>query len=168
MKKIIPYIATAIRYLSGIILIIITAIMIAQVIDRFVFHKAIRWAEEFCAMALVVGTYIAAPAAVFGKDHTRIDFVVRAIPQPYQNYVEALTNVICAVYMGLLSRYCVPVIQMNVRNLTAVMRVPTAILSVAVLVSAILMIVFFLYNAYEYIIATKSSKDAIEKGGEKE
>lgn len=61
--------------LCAILLIAITAVVFAQVVNRFVFHGTFAWAEEISIYMMVWLVFLGASINVLEESNIRIDFL---------------------------------------------------------------------------------------------
>ncbi|MFZ7102457.1 MAG: TRAP transporter small permease [Peptococcaceae bacterium] len=159
MKSILFKIVWLLKVICAVEMVAIVVVTFGQVICRYVLKSSIFWAEEFAAYSMLWVIFLASAIGVFEGSHTRIDFFIKAFPEKYRHFLEAATNMICIIFMGLLCYYTVPVIQMNMKTVSSVMKVPLAILSIAVFVGGVLMALFFAVHAYCHLTGKSINQD---------
>lgn len=70
-------------YASFAILLIMTLVMFAAVVSRYVFNSSIVWAEELSRYLFVWFVFISASYAVITKAHIRVEALNMIIPKKF-------------------------------------------------------------------------------------
>lgn len=90
--------------ISGILLIGVTLIIFAGVVNRTFFHFTWLFVEEYSALALIPISYIAMGYTLRWNQHLKMDLVVRSVPSKVKQIFgifAALFSLVCIVYMTI-------------------------------------------------------------------
>ena len=129
--------------------VIIIGVTFAQVVARYLYGKAFFWGEELAIYSMVWLTFLGSVVVTNEGAHTRITFFVELLPKPAQKYVRCFANLLCIGFLVGLASTCAGTVEVAMRSYSAGLRVPMGVLYVAVPVSGILMIVYFLLHIYK-------------------
>lgn len=92
-------------YASFAILLIMTLVMFAAVVSRYVFNSSIVWAEELSRYLFVWFVFISASYAVITKAHIRVEALNMIIPKkirPYVNLIGSFIWMLFSLYISYL------------------------------------------------------------------
>lgn len=92
-------------YASFSILLIMTLVMFAAVVSRYVFNSSIVWAEELSRYLFVWFVFISASYAVITKAHIRVEALNMIIPKkirPYVNLIGSFIWMLFSLYISYL------------------------------------------------------------------
>jgi TRAP-type C4-dicarboxylate transport system permease small subunit len=131
-------------FLTGLCIIVGTL----QVIGRFLIHYSIPWSEEFIRYSFVWITFLGASLAVRENVHARVSFFLEILSKPIQRALNILSNLICIVFSTVIIVEGINIImmQLQTKQLTSAMEIPIAFIFLAIPVSAVTMIFYFLTN----------------------
>lgn len=82
-------------WISGAALFIMAALIFVNVIMRYIFHSAIKGADEVVTILMVMVVYFAMCKSTRIRAHVRVDFVTNLMPEALRNFVLALTAWAC-------------------------------------------------------------------------
>jgi tripartite ATP-independent transporter DctM subunit len=82
----------ALRWLGGVILAVIFAVVMTSVILRYVFGSGLIWSEELAIWLNVLLVAVGAPLAVTGPLAVRLDMVTRYLPSALQEIAHVLAD----------------------------------------------------------------------------
>jgi TRAP-type C4-dicarboxylate transport system permease small subunit len=125
-----------------------TVITFVQVVSRYVFGVSFFWAEELARFSMIWIAFLGAAVGVSQKAHTRIDFFINLLPKPARKWVEIFDNLVCLVFVIIISYYSIGVIQITMKNLSTGLKVPMGIVYASLPISGVLMIIYFLIQIY--------------------
>ncbi|RUL47778.1 MULTISPECIES: TRAP transporter small permease [Lysinibacillus] len=92
-------------YACFAILIVMTVVMFAGVIWRYVFNSSIVWAEELARYLFVWFVFLSASYAVISKAHIRVEALNAIIPlkiRPYINLIGSFVWLLFSLYIAYL------------------------------------------------------------------
>ena len=98
------YIRT-IRFLAGICMALIVAIMITQVFYRYVLGGSLIWAEELCRYLLIWQTFLVLGLAYSRGEFVTLDFLPSALPPRGRWILRAVTAVPIIAFLLLMAWY---------------------------------------------------------------
>ncbi len=105
----------ALEYLSMACIAVMTILVIAQVVLRYVFNDPLDWSEEMARILFIYLAFIGIGAAYGRRKHMAIDAVVILLPPRKRRAVE------CAV-VGIASAFLLAVIMLTVRSMVELHR----------------------------------------------
>jgi TRAP-type C4-dicarboxylate transport system permease small subunit len=100
-------------FLSGALMIAITAILLYCVLMRYWFNKPPIWSEDVPRVLFVWMTYLAAVVATRRDTNIKVTFIVDKFPRPVQLAIDIVMTAIVVVMMLVLAWYSWPVIELN-------------------------------------------------------
>jgi C4-dicarboxylate transporter DctQ subunit len=142
------YLIKLIEGICTVLLTLMTVVCFAQVVNRYVFSKGFRWAEEMAIYSMVWLIFLGAVVCVRRDRHTRIDFLLILLPHKIRKCVEIFDYILCMSFLVLLTYHIIPLIKMNRIAKSIGMRVPLNVLNYAIPVGSVLMIVFLALMIY--------------------
>jgi TRAP-type C4-dicarboxylate transport system permease small subunit len=103
------------EYLSMACIAIMTVLVIAQVVLRYVFNDPLDWSEEMARILFIYLAFIGIGAAYGRRRHMAIDALVILLPARMKRTVEF-------VVVGIASAFLVAVIMLTVRSMAELHR----------------------------------------------
>jgi TRAP-type C4-dicarboxylate transport system permease small subunit len=158
LLKCADYLIKAIEVVCFALMALMTLATFAQAVNRYIFNSSFFWAEEAAIMSMIYIAFLGATLAVRRDSHTRIDFLINRLPAKTKRYVDALNNVVCALFMGFLAKSALPIINVTSTQKTIGMGAPRSLYYYAILISSILMIVYLLILALFKIVGYEPDK----------
>lgn len=86
------------QYFSGSALVLMTAIIIAQVFGRYVLNSSPVWAEQATLLILIWCVFFAAAAGVRESFHIRISIAVDHLPDTSRRFANLVANTVVALF----------------------------------------------------------------------
>ena len=105
----------ALEYLSMACIAVMTILVIAQVVLRYVFNDPLDWSEEMARILFIYLAFIGIGAAYGRRKHMAIDAVVILLPPRMKRAVEFLV-------VGIASAFLLAVIMLTVRSMVELHR----------------------------------------------
>lgn len=161
LKRLDALLFRVVQICLGITMIALTAIVVVQVLVRYVLHVSIGGVEELPVYLMLVSVWIAAIIVAKGDAHVKIELLDMFVKN---KHIIAVINVIlcglsgvglayfawlCLSYMFKLQRY---------GDVTAGLGIPVWILEAFMVVSCALMAVYYVINFIKKILALKEGK----------
>lgn len=162
VNKIINGIRIFLEVVCGCLLIGLTAVVFAQVFNRFVLHGTFAWAEEAAIYMMIWMVFLGASINILKGSNIKIDFFTRLLPARIQYLLDFACQLICMGFTGYMCQKSWMIIQLNRHNLAPGIRIPIAVMYAGLTISAILMILFFIWQAVQDL------RLAMGKGGDVE
>lgn len=135
------------RWLTALLLAVMSAVVIYVVIARFLFDATPAWSEELPRLCLVWMAYLAGAVAVGENTHLR-----PGMPLPFAagglaaRLVELANNLAILAFMAVVGWAGIGLSQMTLTQLTPALRVPAAFFYFALPATYLLGIVFMVHK----------------------
>jgi TRAP-type C4-dicarboxylate transport system permease small subunit len=100
-------------FVSGVLMLAISAIVIYCVVARYVFNRPPIWSEDVPRVLFVWMTYIAAVVATRRDANIKVTFIVEKLPMRAQLVLDIAMTAIVVALMLVLAWYSWPVIELN-------------------------------------------------------
>lgn len=102
MKTLSGYINKIEQYFVGILILIITAVLFANVVLRY-FNMSFDWADEFSRYGIVWVTFIGASICVYKGAHIGVDAILMLLPDTGKKIVAVVTTLIALAFAILFT-----------------------------------------------------------------
>jgi C4-dicarboxylate transporter DctQ subunit len=79
---------------AGFGLVVMSTMVFAQVVMRYVFHAPMSWSDEIAVYCLVWSVYLSASWCVRERAHIRVMNLIRAFPHPVSLWLTYLSDLI--------------------------------------------------------------------------
>ena len=158
MKKL-DVLTRVITILCAILMVVITGTTFIQVVRRYMFGSVFRWAEELAIYAMVWVTFLGAVLCQRHSEHVRIDFFINLLPAKLKKWVEVFDLVICMVFMMILAFYSPSLLGTTGKFISTGFTIPMYFVYGSVLVSAILMIPYFIVQIIHKVKGIEEAED---------
>jgi TRAP-type C4-dicarboxylate transport system permease small subunit len=106
---------TALEYLSMACIALMTILVVAQVVLRYVFNDPLDWSEEMARIVFIYLAFIGIGAAYGRRRHMSIDALVTLLPARLKRAVEFAV-------VGIASAFLAAVILLTVRSMAELQR----------------------------------------------
>ena len=162
VKKINSFFVAAQRGFLCFIMALLTVSMFAEIITRYFFNTSLFGLEEFVGFTAVWVYFIGASYGSYERSHIKAEFVEVLFRKPRSaNAVKTLAGVV-STWMSLIFTkwsytFVMESIQMDERSPTY--DVPMVLFQSALLVGAVLMTVYFLWETIEFAYYTVKGKE---------
>lgn len=124
IKKANSILMSAIRLILIVFGSVLTALIIMNVILRYVFNSGISWSEEAGRFLFVWCTFLGAMMATNDKAHMRLDFVVEKFPGVSRKVVEIIALLLVLLLVGVLFWGGVEVVMTTWQIPTSALKIP--------------------------------------------
>lgn len=81
-----------------ILLVIVTVVMIAQVLLRYIFDSPLYWAEEFCRYGLVWSTFVSIGYCIRYQINLHVDLLDKIMPKILRTVVQYFIKLACLAF----------------------------------------------------------------------
>ncbi|HEY4622298.1 MAG TPA: TRAP transporter small permease [Metalysinibacillus sp.] len=149
-------------YACFIILAVMTAVMFAGVVWRYVFNSSLVWSEELTRYLFIWFVFLSASYAVTTKSHIRVDALNMMIPVKIRKYVNLIGSIVWVgfsffiAYLGV--EYALNLLDQN--TISAAIKAPMGIVYLGIPIGYSLMgIRIFIHEVYA-VIFNKEAGDA--------
>lgn len=120
-----------------ILLVVISFVMFAQIIARYVFNNSMSWPEEFCRYCYVWTVFLSISYTIARGSMLRVTVVMDLFPTKIQNAIRILCDLIMLAMFWVFFRHAVGVvghIKNVTREISSAMRIPMWLIYMSVLV----------------------------------
>lgn len=100
-----------------ILLVLISVVMMAQVVARYVFNNSMTWPEEFCRYCYVWTVFLSVSYTIRRGNMLRVGIVMDMFPTIIQNTVKILCNAVMLALFIVFFKHSLIVVS-NIKNLT--------------------------------------------------
>lgn len=113
-----------------ILLVLISCIMMAQIVMRYVFHASMSWPEEACRYMWIASTCFSLGYVIKNDNALKVDVVMTILPQKIASLLSHIIDALLLLLHGYMTFYSFKTMQMivAVRQLSPAMRMPMWIL----------------------------------------
>ena len=154
MKKAVGYVDETIFGISTVVLVMITVV---GVFFRFVLNKPFPWVEEVQMILVVWSVFYGASIAIRAKGHIAVEIFFDAMPAAVQKLLNVLIWIIIAISIAGITYLQVDrvgdLIKSGLR--TPVLRLPSYIEYIGVVLACALMFIGHIINGIEAILNLK-------------
>ena len=151
-------------YIISIMMIIMVAVMVYQVILRYVFDRSNLWSEEVARYLCVYVTFIGSFIAIRRNSHLKVDFFVELMKPKARKILMLITSTAITLFLFYMTDKGIEMVRGGFRNVTAGLNIPMAYVYIAIPLGCILMILGML----EQILKLIYPDQPVEEGKEAE
>lgn len=107
MKKLLVICENFIKYLVGVLLAAMVAIVFWNVVSRYFLGASIAWSEEISRFMLIWVVFLGAILAYIKDEHLGLDILIKAVPKKVAHVMQVIADigVLYAVYIILVGGY---------------------------------------------------------------
>lgn len=153
--KFLDKIIKGIQWICMFLLIEMVAVIFFQVVSRYCFDIAHFWAEELAVFSMIWLVFLGSVIAESRCDHTRITFFVNLLPVKLRAYVNSFSDLLCIIFLTVLTVKSSSVITIAMRNISTGVRIPMGFVYLSLPIGGILMILYFLADIYKNTLIHK-------------
>ncbi|MDR2080177.1 MAG: TRAP transporter small permease [Treponema sp.] len=163
--EIIQKISLIIGRLLNVVVVALLALMsiliFAQVLGRFVFKNGLFWAEELARFSMVTMVYLGAGLACKYRDHIKVTIVEEMLKGRIRKIYRIVIALISIGFLSILTYYGFSVLGVVRDQISANMQISMSIVYVMIPIGAAIMILYLLIEIIEIIVlADKGEKPA--------
>ncbi|MGI6700557.1 MAG: TRAP transporter small permease [Christensenellales bacterium] len=147
MKRSLSVLTKLIRYFCILAMLIITVVVFIQVINRYFFGKSFQWAEELSILLMIWVAFLGSVLAIRSDSHSRIDFLVKKLPERIKKIVDVFNYLVCALFAAFLAYYSLDIVKAKMDIISTGLPISTAFWPLAVTVGGGLMVVYLVIMA---------------------
>ncbi len=115
------------QYISAAIFIVIMALLLLQVVSRYLFHHSFTWTEELSVLLFVWMTYMGVSSAVTYRKNLRIDALLDVVPFRVKKALLIISDLIFIAFNIYLIFPFLRLIESIGTSRTAILGIPKAI-----------------------------------------
>lgn len=136
---------------SGFCLTIVFLVAFAQVIQRYFFSMSIPWATDVIRICFIYSVVSGMCVGVIRKTHLNIDVFVQLTPLWMRPIFSVISNVVLAIFIGVVLRYSIPFIQANADQVTPYLEFPMSYVYAVFPVTTIVMLLAIINDTYKLL-----------------
>ncbi|SDK60737.1 TRAP transporter small permease [Aliiruegeria lutimaris] len=140
-RKLVNRISDSTEALTGLLLLVVVALNLAQIFFRYVVVDPISWSEEAMRYATTWMVMLAAAPALLRHEHMAVDFLQYDTPPKLRRVVRLVSQGCVAAFCILLIWKGFPGAIDNMRQVSPAIRVPMTLPYLAVPVGAVLILI---------------------------
>lgn len=146
MKKIMDKLASVLESIGGIAVIVMTLVVLLQVIMRYVFNRPLTWTEEFARYVFIYITFIGAGLLVYQRGHLYVEVVFNNLHPKTKSIVQLIIDIVVFGFSAYLIRSSSVAMKFATGSKTTAMQIPAQYIGLSVMIGAVFMTLFSLYN----------------------
>lgn len=149
--------------LSACFLTITVAVVVLNVILRYLFKGGLFWVEEVATTCFIWSVFIGAAAAYRHKMHIGIDLITKLFPQKTRDIISIVISALMVLINGYITYLSTLFIQQNRLKRTPVLDIPALYVNLAITVGFSLITI----HAVAFVIhEVRDLKNLSKEGGE--
>lgn len=123
-----------------ILLILMTAVMFAQIIMRFVYRESMSWPEEFCRFSFVISGFLSIGYCIRKNKMLKVDILVGFFPDSVKKVFDLAGRIVTLIFFTYFSYYGYFAMMNSVRGgmKSPAMEVPMYVLYGSVFVGSVI------------------------------
>lgn len=151
----------------AVLFILMTLLLFAQVVLRYVFAASLFWAEELARFSMVWLVFLGSVMAACTGAHTRIGFFVDLLPAVPRRCVEGGVTLVCAAAAGTIAWYGLTVARLGMLSKSPAMGLPLGyVYSAAPLCCGLMALILLGRAVAQFLGWTQPGGPAEKSGGE--
>lgn len=143
----VPWLRRALEAVTTLQFIALVAVILLQVIVRYVIKIPLVWTEEFVRFTLVWLVLLSSALVMDRGEHIEIDLLDRYLPPALRRWRAAIVALLSAVFLLVLARQGFTFMQRGFA-VSPAMRLPLRWVYAAIPVGAVLMLVFLAARSF--------------------
>lgn len=123
-----------------LLLVLMTAVMFAQIIMRFVYRESMSWPEEFCRFCFVISGFLSIGYCIRRDKMLKVDILVGFFPDSVKRIFDLTGRIVTLIFFTYFSYYGYFAMMNSVRGgmKSPAMEVPMAVLYGSVFVGSVI------------------------------
>lgn len=163
MKGVIRVLDKIQEYIIIFLLTLCTVAGTLQVICRFVLHAPLPWSEEFIRYSFVWIIFLGASLGVKNNAHAGITLFVNILPKALRSILSVISKILCIAFSVIVFKEGINImaVQFQTKQLTAAMEIPIYYVFLAIPVSAVTMIIYYIISIFKSNRQETNGKEAV-------
>lgn len=91
--------------LSGLCFAVVFVVTFSQVIQRYLFHLPMPWANDVIRIFFIYSVFFGMAVGVFNRSHLNIDVVISLCSRRWKAFFEFLSNAVVLCFLSVLLYY---------------------------------------------------------------
>jgi TRAP-type C4-dicarboxylate transport system permease small subunit len=143
------------------LLALMSVLIFAQVLGRFLFKNGLFWAEELARFSMVTMVYLGAGLACKYGDHIKVTVLEEMFKGRIRKIYRIIIALISIGFLSILTYYGFSVLGMVSSQLSANMQIPMSVVYAMIPTGAAIMILYLLIEIIEIVFpADKGERSA--------
>ncbi len=132
------------RWATALVVVAMLALMLVEVVRRYLFDKTFPWSDEIIRYLLLYCTFLGGAAAYYQKGLVAFTLIYDKLPKVAQTFLMLVTNTICLAFFAFLTKYAFLKVTSKsvVKSISTSSGLSMAVPYMAIPIGLILMIVF--------------------------
>jgi len=145
----------ACAYVAGILFMLILAVNIAEVGERYLFARSLIWSSDLSRMMFIWMVMLGAAAAFPRGEHLAVTFIKQMLPRRAQRAVDLVTRLLFGLMLFILVRdgAVIAAVRMNINYVQ--LGWPSGLAYYAVPFSAAVMLFFLAISLWDTLMVKK-------------
>jgi TRAP-type C4-dicarboxylate transport system permease small subunit len=142
--------------------VIILSIMVLSITLQVVFRildKPLAWSVELSQYLFVWLTFIAGYVGARRGQHIGVEYFHTRTPKPIGNFLKFISNLLPAVYFGVIFYFCVSLWPKLMAQRTAMLKVPMAMVYLGMMIGLFMLAIYYLYLALNVYLAKENMEE---------
>jgi len=145
------------------IFLLMTSLMFAQILGRFVFKNGIFWAEELSSYSMITMVYLAAGLACKNKDHIAVTFLDEALKGNVRKIYKLIISLIGIVFLVIIAKIGFSVLPLVASQRSASMQITMNLVYMMIPIGSCIMIFYLIIEMLELLFGINNNKPEPEK-----
>lgn len=138
LRKLCRILFKALEWFAMICMVILTCIVFADVILRYIFKQGFAWTQEIATLMLVWFSLIGMAIGVLEKIHINIEMFTAKLPAKAISVLDSINHILIAVFGGLMVYYGALIMNMTKMSTMPATKWPSAVLYIILPLSGVL------------------------------
>lgn len=152
MKKLDGILVKLLFYICGFLMFLMTAVVTAQVVSRYVFDNPFSWTEELGRYTFVWVSFLGMAAAIKVGSHIALDMLVRALKGLSRKFLAVFNNLLVLVFAVFLTISGFNLVELGTRQHSPSLGLPMDIVYIVIPISGLLLIYFVLSETIQVVV----------------
>lgn len=140
LRKLCRIVFKALEWFAIICMVVLTCIVFADVILRYIFKQGFAWTQEIATLMLVWFSLIGMAIGVLEKIHISIEMFTAKLPAKAISVLDSINHLLIAVFGGLMIYFGTLIMNMTKMSTMPATKMPSAVLYVILPLSGILVL----------------------------
>ena len=145
-------------WISAVLLLAITAIILLQVFCRYFLGSPLIWPEELATILSIWLTFIGAGYVYKKNRHLKMGYLVEKLPAPVRSFIDFMTHIAVLIFCYYIIKGGLRLIPIQGRNLTPALRIPSSFYTLPVVISSLTLIIFILFLLIQKVYASRKTE----------
>ena len=158
LRKMCRIVFKGLEWFAMICMVVLTCIVFADVILRYIFKQGFSWTQEIATLMLVWCSLIGMAIGVLEKIHISIEMFTAKLPAKAISALNSINHILMAVFGGLMVYFGVLIMNLTKMSTMPATKMPSAVLYIILPLSGLLVLI----NAL--LVAAKQDQKIFNEG----